>query len=131
VSGAVEAKLYEVEDFAFRFTPNGSPVTGVLSATVAGLGTYTAETNLDKAVSRKSYATEAAELYDMDLTGLKRALSELCRLRREEVEAASDATESEEELREPEPLTEEAASLVATPGVLERYVEDVSRIRAS
>ena len=82
MSTNVEAKLYEVEEFAFRFTPNGSPFTGVLSATVAGLGTYTAETNLNKAGSRKNYATEAAELYDMDSAALKRALNDLALLRR-------------------------------------------------
>lgn len=122
-----EAKLYEVEGFAFRFTPNGSPFSGVLAATVAGLGTYTAETNLNKAGSRKNYATEAAELYGMDSASLKRALNDLALLRTQEAEAAEDATEEAEQ--EPEPLTNEAAALVESPGVLERYVQDVARIR--
>lgn len=127
-TNATEAKSYEVEGFTFRFTPNGSPFSGVLSATVAGLGTYTAETNLNKAGSRKNYATEAQELYGMDSAALKRALNDLALLRQEET--APDPGETEEGTQEEAgPLTEEAAALVTTPGVLDRYVEDVSRIR--
>lgn len=128
MSGKVETKLYEVEGFAFRFTPNGSPFTGVLSATAAGLGTYSAETNLNKAGSRKNYATEAAELYGMDSAALKRALNDLALLRQEET--APESTDGGEEPQEAtQPLSEDAAALVAAPGVLNRYVEDVSRIR--
>lgn len=128
MSTNVEAKLYEVEEFAFRFTPNGSPFTGVLSATVVGLGTYTAETNLNKAGSRKNYATEAAELYGMDSAALKRALNDLALLRQEETTPdPSEAGEAHQE--NTQPLSEEAVALVTAPEVLDRYVEDVSRIR--
>ncbi len=125
---STEAKLYEVEGFAFRFTPNGSPFTGVLATTAAGAGTYTAEANLNKAGSRKLYATEAAELYSMDVASLKRALNELALQRNYETDAAAEGTVEEREAAE-EPLTEEAAALVAEPGVLSRYVEDIARIR--
>ena len=120
-----ETKHYEVEDLAFEFSPNGSPYTGMLSVSAEGHGTYSAELNLTKARSRKGYAKDAAELYGMDENRLRWALNEVCTLRREEVAAA--ATEEGTEEPEPESLSEEA--LVSTPGVLDRYVEDVARIR--
>lgn len=124
-----ETKLYEIEGFAFRFTPGGGPLKGMLQATEAGRGTYSAQTDLQKPGTRKGYATEAAESYGMDAARLKRALNELCTVRMEEVSAAEEAEGGATEPSEEEPLTEEAAALVAEPGVLDRYVEDIARIR--
>lgn len=129
---SAEAKLYEVEGLALRLSPNGSPYAGTLEVTQAGCGTYAAELDLRKARSRNGYATEAAELYGMDAAALKRALNEVFTSRREEVEASETAAEEAEgsaQSTESKPLTEEAAALVTEPGVLDRYVEDVSRIR--
>jgi hypothetical protein len=123
-----ETKAYEVEELRFEFNPSGSPYTGLLVATVEGRGTYTAEVNLAKANSRAGYAKEAAELYGMDAAQLKRALNEICTLRTEEVAAAREEQTHSQEVVDPEPLSPEAEALVSSPGVLDRYVEDVARI---
>ena len=123
-------KTYEAEGFYFEFCPNGSPYVGALRATdEAQSGPYEAEVNLQKVGSRERYAKKAAELYDMDGTGLERALNEVCTLRSEEVARAAESEDNEEEPREPEPLSEESERLISTPGVLARYVEDVARIQ--
>jgi hypothetical protein len=100
----------------------------VLSVTDEVHGTYTAEISLTKLASRNAYANEGGELYKMDSTKLKRALNEICTLRLEEVAAAVQANEDAEQ-PEPEPRSEEAEKLVATPGVLDRYVEGVAGIQ--
>ena len=120
-------KSYETEGFYFEFSPNGSPYGGTLRANDKDdHGPYAVEINLEKAKSRKEYAAEAAELYGMDQNGLKRALNEVFTLRQEEVYAAEQMEESEKASEEP--ITEEAEALVASPGVLNRYVEDAARI---
>jgi hypothetical protein len=121
-------KEYKVEEFTFEFTPQGDPHKGVLSATGEDPGTYTAEISLTKVGSRNTYADEASELYGMDKTRLRWALNEICTLRLEEVAAAAQAGEDAEQ-PEPEPLSEEAEMLVANPGVLDRYAEDVAGIQ--
>jgi len=123
-------KSYEAEGFYFEFSPNGSPYVGALRATdQAQSGPYEAEVNLQKAGSRERYAKKAAELYGMDGSGLERALNEVCTRRSEEVAAAAQ-TESDED-QEPEfgVAPEKAEALLASPGVLERYVEEVAKIR--
>jgi hypothetical protein len=125
---AMSQKEYKVEEFTFEFAPQGDPHKGVLSATGEDPGTYTAEISLTKLHSRKAYADEASELYGMDKTRLRWALNELCALRQEEVAAAVQADEVAEQ-SESEPLSEEAEKLVATPGVLNRYVRDVAGIQ--
>jgi hypothetical protein len=123
-------RTYELEEYRFEFNPNGNPYAGLLAATLEGSGTYTAEVNLAKPGSRGGYAKEAAELYGMDATRLKRALNEICTLRTKEVAAAVGAEQSDEEAgADQEPLSPEAENLVSVPGVLDRYVEDVARIR--
>jgi hypothetical protein len=120
-------KSYEAEGFYLEFSPNSSPYVGTLCATDKDdRGPYAVEINLERLKSRKDYAAEAAELYGMDESTLKRALNEVFTLRQEEVYAA----ERLEELEKPseEPMTEEAEALVASPGVLNRYVEDAARI---
>jgi hypothetical protein len=127
-SGAV--KPYEAEGFYLEFSPNGSPFVGALRTTdEVQRGPYEAEVNLQKAGSRERYAKKAAKLYDMDGTGLERALNEVCTLRSEEVARAAESEDTEEEHQEPEPLSEEADTLISAPGVLARYVEDVARIQ--
>jgi hypothetical protein len=121
-------KIYEVEGFRFEFIPQGNPHKGVLSVTDDDHGTYSAEISLTKPSSRNAYANEAAELYGLDTAQLKRGLNEICTLRLEEVAAAAEADEDAEQ-PEPEPLSEEAEKLVATPGVLDRYVEVVASIQ--
>jgi hypothetical protein len=124
-----EAKTYEVEGLTFEFSPNGSPLTGVLAVTEVDLGTYTAEVSLEKGSSRRSYAKEASELYSFDVDRLKRALNEICTLRTDEVRRAAESEDVHEVHQEPETLSHEADALVSSPGVLSRYVEDVARIR--
>jgi hypothetical protein len=121
-------KIHEVEEFIFEFVSQGDPHKGVLSVTDEGHGTYTAEISLTQPARRNSFADEASELYGMDKTRLRRALNEICTLRLEEVEAAVQVDE-EAEQSEPEPLSEVAEMLVATPGVLDHYVEDVAAIK--
>lgn len=123
-----ETKSYEVEGLSFEFTPNGSPLAGVLAVTDENAGIFTQEVSLQKGRSRNAYAADAAEGYDFDGKVLKRALNEICTLRTEEVKAAAQAEEQSSEAAE-EPLSEEAEALVSSAGVLERYVGDVARIR--
>ncbi len=123
-------KSYEVEGLSFEFTPNGSPLSGVLAVMDENAGTYNAEVSLQKIRSRKAYAEEAAKLYGFGEGSLRRALNEICTLRTAEVEAASRAAGGAGEAEEEEPpLSEEAEALVSSPGVLERYAGDVARIR--
>ncbi len=124
-----ETKLYEVEGLSFEFSPNGSPLSGVLAVTEDALGTYTADVSLTKSRSRQSYARDAAEDYGFDAGALRHALNEICNLRIEEVARAAQSEDTEEEDLESETLSEEADTLISTPGVLSRYVEDVARIR--
>jgi len=122
-------KMYKAEGFTFEFLPQGAPHKGVLSITDDDHGTYSAEIGLTKLHSRNAYANQAGELYKMDTTKLKRALNELCTLRLEEVAAAVQAGEGVEP-SQPEPLSDEAERLVASPGVLDCYVEDVAGIQS-
>ncbi|HEV8045823.1 MAG TPA: hypothetical protein VGP38_11620, partial [Rubrobacter sp.] len=125
----VETKLYEVEGLSFEFSPNGSPLAGVLAVVEDTLGTYTADISLTKSRSRQSYARDAAEDYGFDAGTLRRALNEICTLRMEEVARAAQSEEAEEERQEPETLSEEADTLISSTGVLSRYAKAVARIR--
>jgi hypothetical protein len=120
-------KPYETEGFYFEFSPNGNPYVGTLRANDKNdRGPYAVEINLEKSKSRKDYAADAAELYGMDQNDLKRALNEVFTLRQEEVLAAAQMEEREKASEEP--ITEEVEALVASPGVLNRYVEAVAHI---
>lgn len=122
-----EAKLYEVEGLSFEFTPNGSPFEGLLMV-ITSDPTFSAVVNLTKLGSRAAWAKGMSEDYGVDVARLKRALNEICTLRMEEVAAASEREDPTDE-HEQEELSEEAEALVSSPGVLDRYVEDVARIR--
>jgi hypothetical protein len=123
-------KPYEAEGFYFEFSPNGSPYTGTLRASdEAEKGPYEAEVNLQKAGSRERYAKKAAELYGMEAIRLERALNEVCTRRSEEVAAAAHAEGDGEQEPESEVTPEEVEALLASPGILDHYVEDVAKIR--
>jgi hypothetical protein len=126
---ATNVKPYEAEGFYFEFSPNGSPFVGTLRATDgAQSGPYEAEVSLHKAGSIERYAKKAADLYGMDGTRLERALNEVCTRRSEEVAAVQTESDAEQE---PESGVdpEEVEALLSSPGVLNRYVEDVAKIR--
>ena len=125
----VETKFYEVEGLSFEFSPNGNPLAGVLAVVDETLGTYTADVSLAKSRSRQGYARDAAEDYGFDAGTLRRALNEICTLRIEEVARAAEREDAEEERQDPETLSKEADTLISSPGVLSRYVEDVARMR--
>ena len=124
-----ETKLYHAEELSFEFTPNGSPFEGLLMVTTPE-ATFSAVVNLTKLRSRAAWAKGMSEDYDADVSRLKRALNEICTLRTEEVTAAA-RSEAAGDDAEPEdgPLSEEVRGLMESPGVLNRYVEDVARIR--
>src|SRR5215212_7244069 len=125
-----DVKLYEVEDFCLEFSPNGSPYTGTLRTTdEAQSGPYEAEVNLQKAGSRERYAKKAAELYAMEISRWERALNEVSTRQWEEVAAAAQAESDGEQEPESGVAPEEAEALLDSPGVLDRYVEDVAKIR--
>lgn len=122
-----EAKLYEAEGLTFEFTPNGSPFEGLLMVTTSE-ATFSAAVNLTKLRSRAAWARGMSDDYGTDVARLKRALNEICTLRTEEVVAAKEAGPTEDDPG-PDAVPEEAEALVDSSGVLDRYVEDVARIR--
>ncbi|MBA2691486.1 MAG: DUF3631 domain-containing protein [Rubrobacter sp.] len=87
-----ETKDYVLEGFeeTFKFTPNGSPLAGVMAVVGESLGIFTADVNLSSNASRKTYANEAAGMYGFDADALKRALNEICTLRTEEIRKAQE-----------------------------------------
>jgi hypothetical protein len=87
-----EFKRYEVAGLRLEFSPNGSPLTGVLSTAGEDVGPYVAELDLAKPRSRKSYAEDAGEICGMDAERIAFALNELCVLRLAEVQQAREAT---------------------------------------
>ena len=124
-----ETKTYEVDGLEFEFTPNGSPIEGLLMILPSEGRPFSSHVNLNKLGSRAAWAREAAELYGMDGAQLKRALNELCTLRTDEVAAATEETETVEEGQATPPvLDEQIVELVGRSGVLDRYVEDAAAI---
>lgn len=122
-----ETKTYEVDGLTFEFTPNGSPLAGFLMVTTSEVS-FGASVNLEKLGSRAAWAKGMSEGYDADVARLKRALNEICTLRIDEVAAAEKAKQAEDDTG-PDAVPEEAEALEASAGVLDRYVEDVARIR--
>src|SRR4051794_26138355 len=132
-----EKKHYVVEGFdgEFDFSPDGSPLVGVLSVTVEEQ-TFGSQVNLEKLGSRAHWAREAAELYPkvFSAPALKRALNELHILRTEEVEAASenvDAGEPDKDEYAPEPKSERyetALALLESPRLLARLAVDMKKL---
>ena len=129
-----EKKHYKIEKFEgeFEFSPNGTPMIGVLSVTLKEQ-TFSSMVKLLQLGSRAKWAEEAAALYPktFDAPALKRALNELHILRTEEVEAATNADAVVDEgPSEDEEVDDEAAEkLISEPGVLDRYVEDMAEVR--
>ena len=129
-SSAETAKTYKVDGLAFEFVPNGSPFKGLLTA-VTSEDTFAADVNLSSIRSRGAWAGEASELYDFDAAHLKRALTEICTLRTEEVAAAEAATEEETKAEAPDigPERQEAAcKLLESPDLLEEAAADMERL---
>ncbi len=127
----MSAKSYKAKGIDFEFSPNGSPLEGVLLGTFNGQ-TFSSHLNLSKLGSRASWARAAAELYPdvFDESQLKRALNEVCTLRLEEVEAAADKGEQAQHKDEVPPEEDDTAEeLINTPGVLGRFVEDAAFVR--
>jgi|SRR5215211_1844691 len=120
-----EVKIYEVDQFRFRFMPDGSPMEGTLLTECAEHPPFATRVSLDKSPSRKEYAKEAAAHAGLEEEALTTALADLCSTRFEEIEAAAEAEghadDSEEHL--PEVSQEEIDALVGKPGVLKRVIE--------
>src|SRR5215204_4777305 len=70
-----ETKYYEINDFRFEFTPDGSPYQGVLVVRNPELEPYTAEINLPKSRSCTEYANRASKLCGMGNEALQAALN--------------------------------------------------------
>lgn len=102
-------KLYEVGDFRFEFTPDGSPFKGALYAAYPELEPYLDRLNLSDDRARRKFAESAAGRCGMDEGGIKEALDALATIRHEEVAAASE---------------EGAGSSGSEVDVLVRYAED-------
>ncbi len=127
-----EKKHYKIDAFEFEFTPEGSPLVGVLKVSTEGQ-TFSSSIKLAQLGSRAHWAKEAEELYPgiFSAASLKRALNELSIKREEEVEAAAAAasTGEEDDARGQDPqLDEKAEELISEPGVLDRYVKDMADV---
>lgn len=120
-------KSYEVGDFQFEFTPDGSPYKGILVTRSPDLEPYTTRVDLSSSRSRNSYAKEAQETCAIVASDLKIVLNALCTKRTEEVDAAKAADQdSGGGAQEDEVNEEEIQCLIGESGVLERFVEDAA-----
>jgi hypothetical protein len=119
-----ETKYYEIEDFQFEFTPDGSPYKGILVTQFPEVEPFTSRVDLSSSRSRNVYAKEAQETCGMDVGDLKIALNSLSTKRTEEVNAAASAAQDSEEGSKDEEVDEEEINQrINKPGVLERLVE--------
>jgi hypothetical protein len=120
-----KVKIYEADGFRFRFMPDGGPMEGVLTIEYPEHEPYTAHLSLAKPRSRQQYAREAAEHSGVDRELLERLLADLSTTRFDEVQAAVEAENPEDDLQAslPEVPQEEMDALVGKPGVLKRAVE--------
>ncbi len=122
-----EAKHYEVDDFRFKFIPEGSPYKGLLITSFPELQPYPSNVDLGNSRSRNGYTKEAHEICGMDISDLKAALISLCARRTEDVDAARASEQnSEEDCQEEEVPAEEIDRRIGEPGVLGRFVEDAA-----
>ena len=119
-----EVKIYEVDDFRFRFRPDGDPMVGVLATEYPEHAPYAAHVSLAKLRSRREYARDAAQHSGLDGEAVERSVADLCSRRFEEIEAAMEVGEDEDP---PESSAEipqaEIDALVGEPGVLERITD--------
>ncbi len=122
-----ETKYYEIEDFQFEFTPDGSPYKGILVTQFPEVEPYTSRVDLSSSRSRNGYAKEAHGTCGMNVDDLKTALNSLCTKRHEEVDAAKAAAQDlKEDSKDEEVNEEEINQRIGQPGVLERLVEDAA-----
>jgi len=120
-----EEKVYEVDGFRFGFTPHGSPYEGTLVTEYPERELYVADVSLTKPRTLSTYAKAAESYRGMDRQLLENALINLGSMRVEEVRAAMEVEDDEDnsEAAVAEVSQEEIDALVAGPGVLERLVE--------
>ncbi len=123
-----EAKNYEVDDFEFEFEPEGSQYTGLLITRFPELQPYPSNVDLGRSRSRNVYAKEAHEICGMNIDDLKAALISLFAKRTEDVAAAKNSKNSEEDKQEEEVPEEDINQRVGEPGVLDRFVNDAALI---
>jgi len=124
-----EVKIYEVDDFRFRFRPDGDPMVGVLATEYPEHAPYAAHVSLAKPRSRREYARDAAQHSGMDGEIVERVVADLCSRRFGEIEAAvaAEVEGGDQQESVPEVDQKEIDALVGEPGVLERFVEGAAR----
>ena len=133
---------FEYGDLVFEFVSKESGTKGDLEVVSASSeDVFGAQVDLASAPSRTRWAVEANELYletFADVLELKRALNELhVRVKEQasiaEAKAASEAQDddvSSGAADEDAPDEMDVEALIATPGVLGRYVEDMAEVGA-
>jgi hypothetical protein len=130
---------FEYEDLVFEFVSKESATKGDLEVVREGtVDVFGQEVDLSKGQSRTKWAADANELYSEtfgDPVELKRALNELHVLVKEQeriAEARAAEEGDEEDLADEVLLVDDAdvEALIATPGVLGRYVEDMAEVGA-
>jgi len=136
----MSAHGFEYGGLVFEFVSKESGTKGDLEVVRASSeDVFGAQVDLASAPSRTRWAVEANELYPetfADVLELKRALNEL-HVRVKEQESIAEAKASEPEENDDESVAEEDApdetdveALIGTPGVLDRYVEDMAEVGA-
>jgi hypothetical protein len=129
-----EAKTYRIGELECGFVPSKGTHCGPLTVRFAEMDPFEAELDLQKSLSRARYVSEAAATWGLEdgdepIKQLRAAINAVCVRRSAEVAAAEAAeAESVEEETQPDVSEEEIGALVARHGVLNRYVEDASRI---
>ena len=133
---------FEYGDLVFEFVSKESGTKGDLEVVRASSeDVFGAQVDLASTPSRTRWAVEANELYPeafADVLELKRALNELhVRVKEQASIAEAKASEAEEDddvssgaADEDAPDEMDVEALIATPGVLGRYVEDMAEVGA-
>jgi hypothetical protein len=125
-------KTYEVDGLTFEFVPNGSPFKGLLTVVPSQDSAFSADVNLSSIRSRGAWAGEASEHSGMDAAALKRAVTEICTFRTEEVAAAAEKAGQGAETSEAPDIGPErhaaASRLLESPDLLQEAAADVERL---
>ncbi len=116
----------------FRFSPNGSPVTGTLTVSGPEGGEYTGKLDLTSLRSRNAYAKEAAELLGIDEAGLRKQIIKAATVRANRATVAERGQAGKRGVAPGEPvLTEEARKageeLAEHPDILAEFRADLAR----
>ena len=127
-----ETKPYEVDGLTFEFVPNGSPFKGLLTVVPSQDSAFSADVNLSSIRSRGAWAAEASEHSGMDAAPLKRAVTEICTFRTEEVAAAAEKAGQEPETSQAPDIGLErhaaASRFLESPDLLEEAADDMERL---